>query len=298
MLGGDERALTAHEVRDLTEPLVRYAQGRQAPGTEDIAELAGMPATRRTLANLVDHGVIQCFDKGPEPVYAVGPDEELVAAFHRNTVIHWFVNRSIAELALVRAAEDEPSHDPVEVAWNEAFRLRDVLKFEFFFSEKERFRDEMRTELALIEPRWHSAGELSLGEVGRALASSGTLTAHRVLSSFLESYYVVAERLMLHKTSGRFDEAAFLAECLPFAQQLRLQRRITSGEAVSKELFRSALKLAANRGLLEGDESQLAHGRTRFAAELRDLVRRVRVVATIDRNHRATDPILRTPVIA
>src|SRR6185436_5423646 len=100
----------------------------------------------------VDHGVIECYDKGPEPVYAVGPDNELVAAFHRNGVIHWFVNRSITELALVRAAEKEPGRDPVEVGWSEAVRLRDVLKFEFFFAEKEQFRQELREELALIEP--------------------------------------------------------------------------------------------------------------------------------------------------
>jgi glycerol-3-phosphate O-acyltransferase len=298
MLGADERALTAREVRDLAEPLLRYSQARRLPGAEDVAELTALPATRHTLGQLVEHGVIHCFDKGPEPVYAVGPDEDLVAAFHRNTVIHWFVNRSIAELALVRAAEDEPNDDPVEVAWSEAFRLREVLKFEFFFSDKERFRDEMREELTLIEPRWHSGGELSLGEVGRALACSGTLTAHRVLPSFLESYYVVAERLLGHRTSGRFDEPAFLAECLPFAQQLRLQRRITSGEAVSKELFRSALKLAANRGLLEGDELQLAQDRAAFAAELRDLVRRTRVLATIDHNHRTADVGLPAALVA
>jgi glycerol-3-phosphate O-acyltransferase len=59
------------------------------------------------------------------------------------------------------------------VAWTEAFRLRDLLKFEFFFADKEGFRQELRDGLALIEPDWHGAGELALSEVGRRSAPPG-----------------------------------------------------------------------------------------------------------------------------
>jgi glycerol-3-phosphate O-acyltransferase len=289
MLGVDGRWLTALEVCDVLEPLRRYAEARELPGTREISELATVSGADSTLATLIEHGVVHSFKKGREPVYAIGPDNELVAAFYRNGVIHWFINRSIAELALVRAAEEEPGSDPVKVAWGEAFRLRDVLKFEFFFADRDRFREEMREELALIEPGWHSASELTLGEVGRALASSGALMAHRVLSSFLESYNVVAECLLVSSARTRVDEGAFLSECLALGQQLRLQRRITSGEAVSTELFRSALKLAENRGLLDTDNLEIAADRQAFADELRELVRRIRVVAEIDRAQRKTD---------
>jgi glycerol-3-phosphate O-acyltransferase len=222
-------------------------------------------------------------------VYSNSGNNELVAAFYRNSVIHWFVNRSIVELALVRAAEAEPGPDQEEVAWSEAFRLRDVLKFEFFFADRDRFRQELRDELALIEPAWRSASDLRLAEVGRALGDSGALMAHRVLSSFLESYYVVAECLLGRPVGGSFDQSAFLTDCLAFGQQLRLQHRITSGEAVSTELFRSALKLADNRGLLDGAGSELGAGRAAFAAELRDLVRRVRVLEAINRAQNETE---------
>src|SRR6202011_2018224 len=112
-------------------------------------------------------------------------------------VIHWFVNRAIAELALVRGADSDPAHPDgaVEVAWAEAYRLRDVLKFEFFFADQARFREEMKEELAVIAPEWSSAGSLPLSDVGRALVASGALVAHRVLASFLEAYHVVAECL-------------------------------------------------------------------------------------------------------
>jgi glycerol-3-phosphate O-acyltransferase len=250
---------------------------------EEVAELAATSGIDQALDILLEHGVVTCFENGREPVYSISRHNELVAAFYRNSVIHWFVNRSIAELALVRAAEEEPGSDQAEVAWSEAFRLRDVLKFEFFFGDRDRFRGELREELALIEPAWHSASEFTLADVGRALVDSGALMAHRVLSSFLESYRVVAECLLGHPVSGSFDQAAFLTDCLAFGQQLRLQHRITSGEAVSSELFRSALKLAENRGLLDSANPELGRGRAAFAAELRDLVRRIRVLAGINR---------------
>jgi glycerol-3-phosphate O-acyltransferase len=153
----------------------------------------------------------------------------------------------------------------------------------------------MREELALIEPAWHSASELTLGEVGRALAHSGALMAHRVLSSFLESYHVVAECLLVSPVRTRVDEDAFLRECLDVGQQLRLQRRITSGEALSTELFRSALKLAENRGLLDAHDPEITAGRQAFVEELRELMRRIRVVAQIDRAQRQTDAVAPTP---
>jgi glycerol-3-phosphate O-acyltransferase len=152
----------------------------------------------------------------------------------------------------------------------------------------------MREELALIEPAWHSASELTLSEVGRALAGSGALMAHRVLASFLESYLVVAECLPARPVRTGVDEGAFLRECLEVGQQLRLQRRITSGESLSTELFRSALKLAENRGLLDVRDPELIAARQAFVDELRELVRRIRVVATIDRGQRETDALAPT----
>jgi glycerol-3-phosphate O-acyltransferase len=292
MLGVDGRFLTAAEVRDVLEPLRRYAEARELPGAREISELAMVNGVEATLATLIEHRVVRCFDKGREPVYAIGQNNELVAAFYRNGVIHWFVNRSIAELALVRAAEEEPGWDPVEVAWAEAFRLRDVLKFEFFFSDRDRFRQEMREELALIEPSWHGASEFTLGEVGRALADTGALMAHRVLSSFLESYHIVAECLLASPAGAPIEKAAFLGDCLALGEQLRLQGRITSAEAVSTQLFSSALKLAENRGLLGTDGQQVTAGREAFAHELRDLVRRIQVVADIDRAQRQTEALV------
>jgi glycerol-3-phosphate O-acyltransferase len=51
------------------------------------------------------------------------------------------------------------------------------------------------------------------------------------------------------------------------------QHRLRSSESVSALLFQTALQLARNRGLLEGED--LVARRAAFLAELRDLVRRL-----------------------
>jgi glycerol-3-phosphate O-acyltransferase len=229
---------------------------------------------------------VAVFSKGPEPVYAIGENQHLAAAYYRNTIVHFFVNSSIAELSLLRAAEDGVS-DRVREFWEEVLRLRDLLKFEFFFAEKERFRDEIRTEVALNDREWEA--RLADGPEGihKLLRRFRPFTAHRALRPFLEAYRIVGDELERLDSGARFDEPAFLARCLARGEQYRLQRRTQSAESVSSVLFVTALKLSANRGLLEPGGAPVAQRRAAFAAELRQVIRRVDVVAALAASRRA-----------
>jgi glycerol-3-phosphate O-acyltransferase len=277
---GDDRALTLGEVRRVLDPLLAYVHIRGIPevnGSERLDSTAGLT---RTLTQLERHGVVERFAAGAEPVYRIGPDHELVAAFYRNAAIHWFVNRSIVELALLHQPADQ-ADDPAQVALDDAFRLRDLLKMEFFFPEKEEFRLELRGELELIDPDWAHGGPRRLAVLGETIAEGGVLMAHRVLRSFIEAYAIAADAL------GRLgDEEAdaekTVAAALDLGRQYRLQRRVRSGEALSTHLFRSAFKLAGNRGLLAGGEGQAAR-RALFAGELGDVLARLRRIDELDR---------------
>jgi len=103
--------------------------------------------------------------------------------------------------------------------------------------------------------------------------------AHLVLRPFLDAYLVVADRLA-DRGDGPVDEADLLADSLAVGQQWALQRRVASEESISLELFRTALALARHKGLLEGGEG-VGAAREAFAAELRDTVRRVKVIGEI-----------------
>lgn len=76
----------------------------------------------------------------------------LQAKQYRNTIVHHFVVKAIAELALQQSFP--ANADPVEAFWNEVERLHRLFKFEFFYAPTEEFRDEVRAELERYDPKW------------------------------------------------------------------------------------------------------------------------------------------------
>jgi glycerol-3-phosphate O-acyltransferase len=272
LLGVEDRALTLQGVRSRLQPLLGYIERRGIEGHKEL--LLGEPeGVRRTLDALVRHGVATTFEGGLEPVWSISPARHLEAAFYRNGAAHFLVNRAIAELVVAKVAEPGVS-DVRGEGWEEALRLRDLLKFEFFFGSKEEFADELALELVLVDPDW--AERAARAEALSALLADATPhLAHRVLQSFLEAYAVVAELLAAHDPGKPVDEKAFIKECLGAAQQWRLQKRLRSSASISKELMTNGLKLAANRGLVDPGDATLVERRKAFAAEIDDVVRRL-----------------------
>lgn len=273
MLGAD-RSLTLDGVLETVQPLARYIAARDW-AVAGAATLTDRSTIRRALSELVGSGVLTCYDSGTEPVWGIGADQHLVAAFYRNAAIHIFVERAIGELALLTASES-PVADATPAAWAEANRLRDLLKFEFFFPGRDRFGAELRTELALLTP--DTDGGLTPEQARRLLEQARPLLAHLVLRPFLDAYHVVADRLAA-AADEPVDEADLLAEALRVGRQWELQKRIASAESVSLELFRTAVRAAAHRELLTSSGGDLAERRGAFLAEVRDAVQRVGVIA-------------------
>ncbi len=285
LLGVGDKALTIEETMGVLGNLLNYVEVRGLPVTEDL-DLRSSEEVLRVLDHLVENGVVSCFDEGPEAVYAIRPDQHLAAAYYRNTIIHFFVAGAIAELALLAAAADEVS-DAVTAFWDEATRLRDLLKFEFFFAEKAEFLEETRAELASHDADWERRLATGGTEVRTLLHNVRPYNAHRILRPFLEAYQVVGDTLAGLNTAEPFEEDKFLARCLALGKQYQLQRRITRAESLSKVLFGTALRLARNRGLIDGDGGDLDERRKEFAGEIRAAVRRVDAIDTLAASRRA-----------
>jgi glycerol-3-phosphate O-acyltransferase len=241
---------------------------------------------RRALDALVDNGVVTKFTEGLEPVYVIGRDQQLAAAYYRNTVIHFFLNPSIAELGLLRAAEDGVE-DRLAAFWEEAMRVRDLLKFEFFFAEKEAFLGELLQELRFHDPDWETRVKAGSDEIHALLRDFRPLSSHRVLRPFVQAYQIVGDLLEQEDPAQDFDEAKFLDRCMRLGRQHHLQRRLHSAQSISQVLFRNALRLAENRGLLEPGAPELAEERHAFAEEIRSVVRRVEAVDVLGASRRA-----------
>jgi glycerol-3-phosphate O-acyltransferase len=290
LLGVRDQSLTLTQIQRILEPVLSYIDARGLPST-GLERLKEPDELTAVLAGLVRAKVVTVYDKGDEPIYAVERGQHLVAAFYRNNAIHWFVNRAILELALLWTSQQMGQHEsadrdqrsPELTGWIEAKRIRDLLKFEFFFPDRDTFEAELREELALISP--------GASDPAAALSGSGVLMAHRVLRSFLDAQLVVADRLVHTDPVTPVDRTALLDDCDRVGQQMLLQRRLHSPESVSRELFSSAIDLKDNFGLLapaEGESSDdLARRRTEHLDFVTSLIERAQVIESLDAANRA-----------
>ena len=265
-----DRGLTMDELIHIVSPLADYFHRRGCPVACD-GRLNDRSVIAKALDELVAAGAAIRHDGGRQPVWALGSAQHLVAAFYRNSAVHFLVGRAVAELA-GEAARDAPQREHREVEVEAGLELRDLLKFDFFFAPEAEFRDELERELALLESD-----------------SATQALAPLVLRPFLESYLVVADCLCALAQGARIDDEHFLRMCLGLAQQWLLQRRMHSAESVSMELFRSGLRLARHRGLDAPEDPDLAAKREAFADELRLILRRISRLEQRDRVAVATD---------
>ena len=285
LLGAD-RSLSISEVLATVRPLASYIAARNWK-VAGVADLTNRSTIRWTLHQLVASGVVSVYDAGTEPVWGIGAEQHLVAAFYRNAAIHIVVDRAIAETALLAAIEGaEGSVDgqvhPTAVR-DEALRLRELLKFEFLFSARAQFEKELAGEVRLIGRVDDTSKAASAADVRGLLEKADVLLAHLVLRPFLDAYHIVADRLADYEDES-FDEDVFLAECLEVGKQWELQRRIASAESRSMELFKTALRLARHRELVGGFEDlDVARRRREFADEIAAAVRRVNTIAELAR---------------
>ncbi|MFF3574772.1 glycerol-3-phosphate 1-O-acyltransferase [Nocardia jiangxiensis] len=289
LLGVHERALTLGEVRMALEPVRGYIRQRGLPSGEfdTVDDDFGLAAV---LEQLSLARVVTVYRGGVEPVYSIQTGAYLEAAFYRNSAVHWFVNRAILELSVLAAVE-APEGEQLDAGWEAAYRLRDLLKFEFFFPERTEFAAEMTSEMLLADPNWRDrTADGTVGtDVLAAFADTGFIMAHRVLRSFFDAQLVVAERLAAREPAP-LDRKEFIDECLAVGCQMLLQQRLHSPESVSSELFASAVKLADNHGLLDPDSPDLPARRRAFADELVVIGARISRAAALDPSNRTEGP--------
>jgi glycerol-3-phosphate O-acyltransferase len=274
LLGVEDRALTLPEIGATLEPLLEYVAARQLPLVGGLAAGEEAPI-RDALRKLEQQGVVRRFTEGIEPIYAIGENEHLVAAFYRNSAIHFFVNRAIVETVLAgtgakRLTDASQLLEAVQ-------RLRDLLKYEFIFPSGAELAADVREEMQLFVADW----ECQIGDPERVrgiLEHSRLHVAHRVLRSFLEAYQVVADHLAAQIPGTPFDESVFLSQCLGIARQYRLQHRIWSTESISQELFGNAIAVARSRGLLAVDGADVAARRRELAEEIADHVAQIATI--------------------
>jgi glycerol-3-phosphate O-acyltransferase len=271
-------ALTLGQLHHTLQDSLDYLERKQTPMSTSALRLRSREGVRAAVDTMSNGHPITRVDGGREPVWYIGPDEEHAAAFYRNSVIHAFLETSIVELALAHARDAEG--DRIEAFWAQAMRLRDLLKFDFYFADSAAFRDNIAEEMA-----WHDGWEARLAaggdEIDAMLFAKRPLMAEAMLRVFFEAYEIVAD--VLRDAPAAIDQRELTELALGVGRQYVAQTRVRSSESVSTLLFATARQVVADQHLME-PAPDLTERRIAFRRELRDILRDFDYLGPIARN--------------
>ena len=259
-------ALDLDQLHHTLQDSVDYLERKQTPMTNSALRLRTPEGVRAAVDALSNGHPVTRVDSGREPVWRIAPEDEHEAAFYRNSLIHAFLETSIVELALAHAGRAES--DRLEAFWSQAMRLRDLLKFDFYFADSAAFRDHIAEEMS-----WHEDWEAHVAaggeEITKLLRAKRPLIAGAMLRPFFEAYAIVAD--VLRDAPAEISEKDLTKQALGVGRQYFAQGRIRSNEAVSALLFATARQVAADQQLLE-NAADLNERRAAFLAELRSIL--------------------------
>lgn len=205
-------------------------------------------------------------DGGREPVWYIAPQDEHEAAFYRNSLIDAFLETSLVELALAHSARAES--DRLEAFWTQVTRLRDLLKFDFYFADSAGFREHVLQEMSW-HPDWEDDVAAGGDRIDALLRAERPAIAGPLLRPFFEAYRIVADVLI--DAPADIAEKDMTTKALGLGQQYVAQGVLRSAESASALLFTTARQVVADQKLL-APAADLAERRLAFRDELRGIL--------------------------
>jgi len=259
-------ALTLDQLHHTLQDSLDYLERKQTPMTNSALRLRTQEGVRSAVDALSNGHPITRVDSGREPVWRIAPEQQHEAAFYRNSLIHAFLETSIAELSLVYAARAEG--DRLEAFWDQVMRLRGLLKFDFYFADSAAYRHHIAEEMAW-QQEWEAHVRAGGEDINVLLHNKRPLMSHAMLRPLFEAYEIVAD--VLRDAPAGISEKELTKLALGVGKQYAAQGRVQSNEAVSALLFATARQVVADQGLLQS-APDLAVRRQAFLAELRAIL--------------------------
>ena len=235
---------------------------------------------RVALDLLIKSNIVNMHGTGVQARYAIDSGQYLPAVYYANMAVQHLVNRSFIELALVSLANVPPKKRQLAF-WQEIMNLRDLFKFEFFYSRKEIFSDEIEADLELLHPDWQKNMQGRGVKKQKMLRDQQILVTQAVLYPYMEAYRIVAQALLNLDTNKPFSESGFLQTCLTMGEEMHFQGKIQRVEAVSKPFMLNGIRLAQNKGLVPTTDEPKTEAIQAFMEQLDDVAERMGVLQSI-----------------
>lgn len=240
-------SLTKQEIEFNVIRLMNYLEQRKKDVLIERGKSIGA-SVQKALNLLQSSGIIQKNKAGYKTQYSLSSTEFLPATYYANMAAAHLYHRAFIEMALVKI-KDEKTPDRVISFWKEIMRLRNLFKFEFFYTNKPKFSSEIEAELTLFDQNWRAILSDPNGDIENLLANQEMFVSKGLLLIYLEANKVVCHTLNTWDLDDEFSDTEFIELCLFKGKELHWENRISRLESISKPFLISALRLAKNSKL-------------------------------------------------
>ncbi len=212
--------------------------------------------------------------------YVLNSENYLEATYYANMSVHHLYQRAFIELALLKTSSVKTALRQ-EVFWKEIMALRSLFKFEFFYSRKLEFTNEVEANLDILTPDWLSIIEMTNAKKLAFLEKQKIIIAPVVLSTYIEAYRVVAYALQNWRPGRPFEEKAFIEDCLFLSEEMHWQGRIQRVESVRAPFLINGIRLIQNLGLIPSESNPKVKEIQSFLDRLNEIAERIKVLQGI-----------------
>jgi putative phosphoserine phosphatase/1-acylglycerol-3-phosphate O-acyltransferase len=240
-------ALTKKELEFSVLKLMNYIEQRKEDVLIDRGNSIAI-TVQKALNLLKSAGIVQKNKAGYKVQYSLSQNEFLTATYYANMASGHLYHRAFIEMALVKI-KDDTSPNRILLFWKEIMRLRNLFKFEFFYTNKPKFSSEIEAELELFDKNWRIIISSPQGDIDKLLSKQELFVSKALLQIYLEANKVVCHTLHTWDLEDDFNESDFIELCLFKGKELHWQSRISRLDSVSKPFLMSALRLARNSKL-------------------------------------------------
>ena len=267
-------ALTKRAIESDIAEFMRLIENHKPDALVDRGKPVG-ESVRVALNLLLRSKILKQQGEGLEAKYVIDTDYYLPANYYSNMSVHHLYRRAFIELAFLEVIK-KPKKDRLLAFWTTMMELRDLFKFEFFYSNKATFCDEVEKDLAFLHSSWESLLTGSDEDIEALLEEQKVIVAPAILYNYVEAYEVVAHTLQTWNAQQAFDEKIFIQTCLAHGEEMRWQGRIQRIETVSKPFLLNGIRLVKNKDLIPSPKDRKAKALQQFLRELRGVNKNIK----------------------
>ncbi len=272
-------ALTKRAIESDLASMMKYIESYKPDALVDRGKAIG-ESTQLALNLLLKAKLIQQQGETVNAKYVINAENYLSSTYYANMSVHHLYHHAFIELALAKI-EGLPEENRMLAFWEEIMLLRDLFKFEFFYSSKAKFSDEIEQTLAYLHPQWEKTITSADTDIKALLKAQSILVSPVVLNTYIEAYIVVGHALLGMDTSRPFDEEEFINKCIYLGEEMQWQGHIQRIESVAKPFLQNGIRLAKHLDIIPKGRSKKRKAILQFNAKLKDVEDRIKIVQGI-----------------